>query len=157
MPELRHPRPVRNAFHEILVHGYGNGQNTVTFSTSTSPTPEGSKKHADTSTDSIESESPTDSAFSPTWSQTDSEVSPPSSISDHGCRESDASITKSMTMDALKRPVAALVRKASSIYDAEDDDEGLQSLQPEPLDLSKKAYVQYETIDGTPFAGYICS
>lgn len=156
MPELRHPRPVRNSFHEILVPGYGNGQNTVTFSTSMSPAPEESKKHANTSTDSIESESPTYSAFSPTWSQTDSDVSPPSSISDHGHRESDASITKSMTMDVLKRPVAALMRKASSIYDAEDDDGGLQSLQPEPLNLSKKAYVEYETIDGTPFAGYIC-
>jgi hypothetical protein len=157
MPELRHPRPVRNSFHEILVHGYGNGQNTVVFSTSTSPAPEVSKNHANNSTDSIESDSPTAAVFSPTWSQGDSDVSPPSSISDRGRRESDASITKSMALDLLKRPVAVLVRKASSVYDAEDDDEGFQSLQPEPLDLSKKAYIQYETIEGTPFTGYICS
>lgn len=157
MPELCHPRPVRNSFHEILVHGYGNGQNTVIVGTSTSPAPDMSKEHPNTSRDLVESDSPTDTAFSPTWSQTDSDVSPPSSISDRGRRESDASMTKSTTMDMLKKPVAVLVRKASSIYDAEDDDVGLQSLQPEPLDLSKKAYVQYETIEGTPYAGHICA
>jgi hypothetical protein len=157
MPELRHPRPVRNSFHEILVYGYGNGQNAVVFSTSTSPAPDMSKNHANNSTDSMESDSPTDTAFSPTWSQSDSDVSPHSSISDHGRRESGASMTKSLAIDLLEKPIAVLMRKASSIYDAVDDDEGLQSLQPEPLDLSKKAYVQYETIEGTPFAGYICS
>lgn len=153
MPELRHPRPVRNSFHEILVHGYGNGQNTVVFSTSTSPAPDMSENHVNNSTDSIESNSPMDTVFSPTWS----DVSPPSSISDHERRESDDSMTKNMTMDLLEKPVAVPVRNTSSIYDAGDDNEGLQSLQPEPLDLSKKAYVQYETIEGTPFAGYICS
>ena len=155
MPELRHPRPVRNSFHEILVHGYGNGQNTVVFSTSTSPAPDMSENHVNNSTDSIESNSPMDTVFSPTWSNED--VSPPSSISDHERRESDDSMTKNMTMDLLEKPVAVPVRNTSSIYDAGDDNEGLQSLQPEPLDLSKKAYVQYETIEGTPFAGYICS
>lgn len=154
MPELRHPRPVRNSFHDILAHGYGNGQNTVVFSTSTSPAPNMSKNPANNSTASMESDNRTDTAFSPTWSQNDSDVSPPSSISDHGRRESDASMTKSMAIDLLKKPIAVLVRKASSIYDAVDDDEGLRSLQPEPLDLSKKAYDQYETIEGTPFAGY---
>jgi hypothetical protein len=157
MPELRHPRPVRNSFHEILVHGYGNGQNTVVFSTPTSPAPYMLENHANNSTDSIESNSPMNTAFSPTLSQSDSDVSPPSSISDRGRRESDASMTKAVTMDFLEKPVALLLRKASSIYDAEDHDEELQSLQPEPLDLSKKAYVQYETIEGTPFAGYVCS
>lgn len=157
MPELRHPRPVRNSFHEILVHGYGNGQNTVVFNTSTSQAPNMSKNHANNCTVSIESNSPTDIAFSPTWSQSDSEVSPPSSISDHGRRESDASMTKSMTMDLLEKPVAVLVQKASSMYDAEDDDEGIRSLGPEPLDLSKKAYVQYEVTEGTTFEGYMCS
>lgn len=31
MPALQHPRPVRSSHHEILVQGYGNGLNTVTF------------------------------------------------------------------------------------------------------------------------------
>jgi len=154
MPELRHPHPVRTSFHEILAHGYGNGQNTITISTPTSPALEMSKKHANTSTDSTDSESPTDSAFSPTWSHTDSDLSPPSSISDRSRRESDASVTRSMTTTFLEKP-AVLTRKASSIYDAGDEDEGLQSLQPEPLDLSKKAYIQYEAVERTPFAGGI--
>jgi hypothetical protein len=66
-------------------------------------------------------------------------------------------MTKNMTMDLSEKPVAVLVRKVSSIYDAEDDDEGIRSLQPEPLDLSKKAYVQYETTEGTLFEGFMCS
>jgi hypothetical protein len=35
MPELRHPRPIRTSYHEILVHGYGNGTNPVSVSSST--------------------------------------------------------------------------------------------------------------------------
>lgn len=168
MPELRHPRPVRNSFHEILVHGHGNGLNAVSASVSTSPAPDLSGQHANTSTDSIESSSPSDLAFSPTWSQSDStfsqtwshsdgDISPPSSVSDYGRRNSDSSEQDGKLQDSLERPIAVLVRKTSSVYDDYCDDD-LHHLQPEPLVLARKAVsVEYGTIEGTPFAGYICS
>jgi len=31
MPALQHPKPIRSSHHEILVQGYGNGLNPVTF------------------------------------------------------------------------------------------------------------------------------
>ncbi|KAH8595623.1 hypothetical protein B0O99DRAFT_686614 [Bisporella sp. PMI_857] len=34
MPELRHPSPKRLIYHEILVHGYGNGTNSVSLAPS---------------------------------------------------------------------------------------------------------------------------
>jgi hypothetical protein len=60
-----------------------------------------------------------------------------------------------MNMGLLENPGAVLVRKASSIYDSEDYNDGSQCLQPEPLDLSKKAFIQYDNIEGSPYAGFI--
>jgi hypothetical protein len=163
MPELRHPRPVRKPFHEILVYGYGNGLNAVSLGASTSPAPDMSKQHENTSTDSVDSGSPSGPAFSPTWSQSDSifsntwshsdgDDSPPSSVSDFGRRNSDACESESKRQD-----LPLLVRKASSIY-YDGDDDSLHHLQPKPLHLGRKvASVEYETIEGTPFAAHLCS
>jgi hypothetical protein len=130
MPELEHPKPLRNSYHEILVHGYGNGLNPVSIvsktesvedtdhTTSAGDAPH--HRHISLETASI------NSGNSPTWSTPSSQNSSPRSsmssephspgkMQTHGHAH-----THSHTQDLLPilQPANGhtLVHKSSSIY-----------------------------------------
>jgi hypothetical protein len=137
IPELQHPKPNRVSFHEILVHGYGNG--TV------APAEEPFRK---SSTDSHAS---TAEYLSSRWSNTsDEEHEAVSSASSTSRRESLASVNISETNLQIHqfldndRGVSALglTRIASSsfspsLYDAWDP-----VMEPEPLQVCRTSELE---------------
>jgi len=149
MPQLQHPKPVRSSFHEIIVHGYGNGTNTV-FVTTEQQKQEAEKEPASaTTTHSRKSSGDTMSSGS-VWSESDSHDAPstkPSSITDTNSRrgsnasadlgkdiltmlDSDAQCT---SIDGRNSScVCTGDRRSSSVYDGDSD------LTVEPLSLNEK-------------------
>jgi hypothetical protein len=135
MPELRHPKPYRASFHEILVHGYGNGTNHVSI-TAEPPVEENPEHERKSSSDS--SSSSTEN-MSSGWSNTSADASrydsPCTSIS-ASRRGSDAS--KKPIKDFLDTPMAStdLARVPSSVYSQSVYGDP-SILQPDPLSVKK--------------------
>lgn len=134
MPELRHPKPHRATFHEILVHGYGNGTNSVSITAE--PSIEEDDEH--------KRKNSTDSNFSSTenlssgWSNTSDAAgldSPRTSLSSSR-RGSDAS--KKSIKEFLDAPMTSkgLARIPSSVYSQSVYDDS-SILQPDPLLVKK--------------------
>ncbi|KAH7360464.1 hypothetical protein BKA65DRAFT_391868 [Rhexocercosporidium sp. MPI-PUGE-AT-0058] len=136
MPELRHPKPQRASYHEILVHGYGNGTNNVCISTRPATTsPEDSTRKNSTSSNASSLED-----LSSRWSNTSfGGVDSPTTSVSNSRRGSDASIeaSKKSIKNFLDRPMSALglTRVSSSVYSESVYDEDL--LQPDPLQVKK--------------------
>ena len=139
MPELRHPKPHRATFHEILVHGYGNGTNNVSITAEPSieEDEEQERKH---STDSSSSSA---EGLSSGWSNNSVDAagfdSPSTSIS-ASRRGSDASISPSGKsikefLDAPMTPMG-LARIPSGVY-SQSVYEDSSVLQPDPLLVKK--------------------
>ena len=121
MPELRHPKLFRATFHEILVHGYGNGTNTViTAERPSSPAEEEDQHNREQSTDSRSSST---EDLSSRWSNSSGDAaaldSPRSSVS-ASRRGSDAgnSPSKKSIKEFLDSPniTMGLARIPSSAY-----------------------------------------
>jgi hypothetical protein len=140
MPELKHPRPQRASYHEILVHGYGNGTNTVSITAEPVST-EGEQQ----SPRKLSSEYGTSSTedLSSSWSNTSGEAndmnSAPSSLG--GSRrgsDAESDVSKKSTKEFSDKPMSALglARVPSSVYSASIYDES-SILQPDPLHLKK--------------------
>ncbi|KAE9379332.1 hypothetical protein N431DRAFT_553574 [Stipitochalara longipes BDJ] len=145
MPELVHPRPQRASYHEILVHGYGNGTNTVSITA----TPMVTEGEQDTPRKlSSESGSSSTEDLSSRWSNASGDAndvdSPTTSISgsrrgsDSGSVESKKSIK-----EFLDRPMSSLglARVPSSVYSASVYDDSI--LPPDPLQLKKTVEDQF--------------
>jgi hypothetical protein len=132
MPELRHPKPRRATFHEILVHGYGNGTNRVSITTVPSIAEDDEHHSTDSSSSSTEN-------LSSRWSNTSTDAggfdSPRSSLSTSR-RGSDAS--KKSIEDFLDAPMISKgVRSVpSSVYSQSIYDD-CSILQPDPLSVKK--------------------
>lgn len=144
MPELHHPRPKRASYHEILVHGYGNGTNSVSITAGPHADEEdtqGGKSPVSTSSSSEN--------LSSRWSNTSDDAqeppSPTTSVSsDYTRRGSAASTGKKSIREFLDRPMSARgLRKApSSTYTASVYG-GESIMQPEPLHLRKGSEDHY--------------
>ncbi|CZS93292.1 uncharacterized protein RCO7_07768 [Rhynchosporium graminicola] len=137
MPELRHPKPQRASYHEILVHGYGNGINDVCIIARPAiASPEDSKrKNSDSSGRSSMEE------LSSRWSNTSyGAVDSPATSPSNSRRGSDASIetSKRSIKIFLDRPTSAfgLAGVPSNIC-LESSHEGNEILQPDPLQIKK--------------------
>lgn len=147
MPELVHPRPRRASHHEILVHGYGNGTNTVSIA----PAPTAAESEVDTPRKlSSESDSSTTEEISSSWSNTSGEANETASptTSTSGSRrgsESESDETKSIK-EFLDSPMSSLglVRVPSSVYSASIYEES--TLHPDPLHLKKQVEEQFMKI-----------
>ena len=143
MPELRHPKPHRAMFHEILVHGYGNGTNSVSITTERPPSPVEEADEEHNRRLSIDSASSSTEDLSSRWSNSSGEAaecdSPHTSVS-ASRRGSDASITQSKKSikEFLGSPMAALglTRSPSSAY-SQSVYEDSSILQPDPLLVKK--------------------
>jgi hypothetical protein len=97
MPQLQHPRPRKPSHHEILVHGYGNGLNTVSIASDShnSATEDDGQSSRKNSTDS--SSSDVESRINwrgSTWSH--SQASSATSISDNYRDSIDTSDKRSL-------------------------------------------------------------
>jgi hypothetical protein len=148
MPELVHPRPRRASHHEILVHGYGNGTNTVSIA----PAPTAAESEVDTPRKlSSESHSSTTEEISSSWSNTSGEAhevdSPNSSTS--GSRrgsDSESDVAKKSIKEFLDSPMSSLdlVRVPSSVYSASIYEDSI--LQPDTLQLKKQVEEQFMKI-----------
>lgn len=178
MPELRHPMPFRTSFHEILVHGYGNGPNTVNVissvlaSTSASPSPESSENSRKTSSETDSSVCSPVSPITPTWTHHNGngdrefDATPPSSISEHSRRGSDSSVSKSAILDLLEGPIALPVPEKNASKMSASVPADLSDLVPPPLDLkgmeTKRSSViavssvraKPKTVGGVPFKAF---
>jgi hypothetical protein len=141
MPEMRHPKPHRATFHEILVHGYGNGTNTViTAERPSSPAEEGDQHDGKQSTGSSSSST---EDLSSRWSSSSGDAagfdSPRTSLS-ASRRSSDASNSpsKKSIKEILDSPMTAmdLARIPSSAY-SQSVYEDSSILQPDPLSVKK--------------------
>jgi hypothetical protein len=140
MPELRHPRPQRNTYHEILVHGYGNGTNSVSITAVRPQTPveeeHPRKMSSDSGSSSVED-------VSSRWSHSSNDAagtdSPRTSVSSQSRRGSDSSlsVSKPQIMEFLDRPMSALglARVTTSVYSVRVSEESL--LQPDSLQVKK--------------------
>jgi hypothetical protein len=145
MPELRHPRPQRASYHEILVHGYGNGTNTVSITAAPAPT-----KGEQESPRKLSSESGSSSTedLSSRWSNTSGEahdLDSPTTSTGGSRRASDteSNVSKKSIKEFLNRPMSApgLARVPSSIYSASVSD--VCNLQPDPLQLKQGPEEQF--------------
>ncbi|KAE8451972.1 hypothetical protein EG329_002136 [Mollisiaceae sp. DMI_Dod_QoI] len=124
MPELRHPRPQRTSYHEILVHGYGNGTNEVSITADrTSPEDDSSPRKS-----SSDSGSSVD--LSSRWSNIDAD-SPTTSVSSTSRRGSDVSIKEFLDRPMTAPCHARISSISSSMYSASV----YEDLQPDPLCL----------------------
>jgi hypothetical protein len=146
MPELRHPRPQRASYHEILVHGYGNGTNTVSITAA----PKSTNVEEDSSRKpSSESGSSSTEDLSSRWSQTSGEAnsleSPTTSLGGSR-RGSDTTfdVSKKSIKEFSDRPRSApgLVRVPSSVYSETVYDES-SMLQSDPLQLKQNSEGQF--------------
>ncbi|KAH8658825.1 hypothetical protein BGZ60DRAFT_383150 [Tricladium varicosporioides] len=142
MPELHHPRPHRISYHEILVHGYGNGTNSVHISGGESPL----DSDATTSSRKLSeiSRSSSSEGLSSRWSHTSDERrethSPTTTVSSDYRRDSVESLdmSKKSIKEYLEQPMSAcgLARIPSSIYSTNEFGEEL-TLAPAPLLVEK--------------------
>jgi hypothetical protein len=135
MPELRHPSPKRPIYHEILVHGYGNGTNTVSI-TAGEPLPEHNDKQEirhqshqrKKSSDTASSED-----ISSRWSNSSigKDTDSPRSSYSHSSRRGSDDVA-----DFLNRPPSTISEPArpSSSYSASIYDD---NMEPEPLQIRK--------------------
>jgi len=138
MPELRHPKPQRASYHEILVHGYGNGTNTIITAQ-----PQQNGQEPASQRKSSESGSESAGEISSRWSNTsgeghDDSNSPTTSVSSQSRRGSDYSMDSSeIIKDFLNESMdfPPLARVSSSVYS--DSEYGDCTLQPEPLEVKK--------------------
>lgn len=134
MPELRHPRPQRASYHEILVHGYGNGTNNVII---TAANESSRKRSSDSGSSSAED-------LSSRWSNSSGEVpdvdSPTSSLASESRRASDAGseVSKNMINDLLDAPMSdlGLKRMPSSVYSTSIYE---SIMPPDPLQLKQNS------------------
>lgn len=147
MPELIHPRPQRASYHEILVHGYGNGTNTVSITAAplTTEPEQGTSRKL-----SSESESSSAEDLSSRWSNNSGDAndadSPTTSVS--GSRrgsDTTADESKNSIKEFLHRPMSSLglVRVPSSLYSVTMSDESISP--PDPLQLKKTVEEQFMT------------
>jgi len=143
MPELIHPRPRRASYHEILVHGYGNGTNTV--STTAAPANTNGGQGAPRKLSSESGSSSTED-LSSRWSNTSGEahdVDSPTTSSNGSRRGSDSGSegSKKSIKEFLDSPMSSLglVRVPSSVYDE-------SVLPPDPLQLKKNVEEQFMKI-----------
>lgn len=143
MPEMHHPRPKRASYHEIVVHGYGNGTNNVSIAAGPSAEEEKteagnslipaswssdnlSSRHSQTSDDGEEPQSPTTSTSS-----------------DHTRRGSAESYGKDIMEDLLDRPTSTIgLRKPSSTYST-DIYGGDPTMYPHPLHVREGSEDHY--------------
>jgi len=149
MPELRHPTPKRPIYHEILVHGYGNGTNTVSITAGRcSPATEEPEEDQELPRKfSTDSESSSTEDLSSRWSRSSYEAdgfgSPRISVSSTSRRGSDVSAgdSKIPIRDFIERPMSTigLVHVPSSIYSV-GSLEDHAAMQPDPLQLKKNAF-----------------
>ncbi|KAN0114807.1 hypothetical protein V8E51_004351 [Hyaloscypha variabilis] len=145
MPELVHPRPQRASYHEILVHGYGNGTNTVSITAA--PLATDGEQDAPRKLSSESGSSSTED-LSSRWSNASGDAhdadSPSTSIS--GSRrgsDAESDVSKKSIKEFLDRPMSSLgLRKVpSSIYSASLYEESV--LPPDPLLLKKTVEEQF--------------
>lgn len=143
MPELKHPRPQRNSYHEILVHGYGNGLNKVLIKASPTLVGHSEPQQRELSNDLLSSDA-SEYEFSSRWSSSESDhgSSPASSISDglvsHVQEIKGTNLSRTSVRDLLARPAASLARKASSVYSYTSEATSSLNLIPEPLSVRKQ-------------------
>ena len=137
MPPLHHPKPQRNSFHEILVHGYGNGTNNVIISADPASIEE---KHQTARKLSTESRTSSMEDLSSRWSNTDAADSRTTSLSSSSRRGSDASTgaSKMSIKEFLGMPLSSLglTRAPSSVYSESLYSES-EPMQPAPLQVNK--------------------
>jgi hypothetical protein len=144
MPELVHPRPQRASYHEILVHGYGNGTNTVSITAAPTATDEEQEAPRKLSS---ESGSSSTEDLSSRWSNNSGEAneadSPITSVSGSRRGSAGSDVSKKSIKEFLDRPMSelGLVRIPSSVYSANVDEESV--LQPDPLQLKKAVDEQF--------------
>ena len=135
MPELRHPKPHRAAFHEILVYGYGNGTNhvSITAAPSKAADEQARKKSTDSNSSSTEESS---SGWSDSSADAGGFDSPRTSIS--GSRRGSDVSNKSIK-NFLDTPMLwkGLTRIPSSLYSHSVYDDS-STLQPDPLSVKKE-------------------
>lgn len=145
MPELQHPRPGRISYHEILVHGYGNGTNDVKFTdvSTTTTIPEVEEPQPKSP---VESQTTASEKSMSRWSHTseeDDEAHSPtgSSYSESG---SDSFSSLDLTKESINefintnRGISVLgLPSVSSAYSASvyEEDEEKMDLEPAPLQL----------------------
>ena len=130
MPELRHPKPYRATFHEILVHGYGNGTNHVSISTAPSVEKDDEHERKDPTYSSSSSSEDLSSGWSNTSADAGGFDSPRTSFSTSR-RGSDVS-KKSLKRFLDAMPLSELPRIPSSVYSQSMNDDS-SALQPDPL------------------------
>jgi hypothetical protein len=136
MPELRHPKPQRSSYHEILVSGYGNGTNEVSITAENTSRDKEHESHLR----KLSSESGSSMEdMSSRWSHTDAATvdSPASSLSSNSRRGSSAStgLSKTSVKHFLDQPMSSmgLVRVPSNIYSENVYEESV----PNPLQLKR--------------------
>ena len=142
MPELRHPKPYRATFHEILVHGYGNGTNSVSITADRPSTPvEEEEEH--TRKNSTDSSSSSAEDLSSRWSNSSVDAAgfdSPRTSTSTSRRGSDSSIgaSKKSIKEFLDSPTTStgLARIPSSVY-SQSTYEDSSILQPGPLVMKK--------------------
>jgi hypothetical protein len=147
VPELHHPSPRRASFHEILVHGYGNGTNKVTE--------KGSKQSGEAVTKRKLSAQSTASSEGPSsrWSlssyDTIDEENGDASEQSDSRRPSDASnysVSRSSISSLLDQPLGDFSLRRMSVASSCYSD---NVFEPEPLSIGKhkpKDHDYYMTI-----------
>jgi hypothetical protein len=144
MPELQHPRPKRASFHEILVHGYGNGTNKVNITAgraaSTAAVPEPETHQRKLSTESESSMEDMSSRWSNSSVEAPNADSPRTSVSSRRASIDTIDESKQSIKEFLNRPMSALGLcrvYSESIYSE------ASNLQPDPLQVKKKTDADY--------------
>jgi hypothetical protein len=132
MPELSHPSPKRPIYHEILVHGYGNGTNTVNITTSNSPPVEEKDEENYRCHKKQDSDASAAGIFSG-WSKSSfDDLDSPGLSTSSSARTSDSSDS---IQEFLDSPISShdLVNVARSDY----SDSVYEGLEPDPLQVKK--------------------
>lgn len=145
MPELQHPKPSRISYHEIVVHGYGNGTNDVKFTdVSTTTIPEVEEPQPKSPAESqISISEKTMSRWSHTSEEDDETHS--STGSSYSASGSDSFSSIDLTKESINKfintnrgvSVLGLARAPSTVYSASiyEDNEEKMALEPAPLQL----------------------
>lgn len=145
MPEMQHPKPSRISYHEILVHGYGNGTNDVKFTdVSATIIPELEEPQPKSP---AESQTSTSEKSMSRWSHTSEEddETHSSTGSSYSASGSDSFSSIDLTQETINEfihtnrgvSVLGLTRAPSSAYSASvyAEDEEKMALEPAPLQL----------------------
>lgn len=149
MPELRHPKPQRLSFHEILIHGYGNGTNTVI---TTEPFPVAAEEVSSPRKSSESGLSSSDEKASSRWSHTsndrDEVPSLATSLSSQNRRGSDASmhidLSKNTINELLDKPMSSLgLKRNTSLSSVYSNSVYAESILPDTLQVSKNPAEEY--------------